>query len=103
MGHRVWVDRACASPRSSSHLPWLTATFLCSRICLLLPSRSILLYEMLCGMPPFRAKSRNALQTQITSAKVGGWAVQQPGPRWVLNEQIGCKVPAEMWTDCLGC
>ena len=25
----------------------------------------ILLYEMLCGVPPFRAKSRNTLQTQI--------------------------------------
>lgn len=33
-------------------------------------SIGILLYEMLCGMPPFRAKSRNALQTQITSGKV---------------------------------
>mmetsp|Transcript_19249 Transcript_19249/g.33208 ORF Transcript_19249/g.33208 Transcript_19249/m.33208 type:complete len:555 (+) Transcript_19249:239-1903(+) len=33
-------------------------------------STGILMYEMLCGMPPFRAKSRNALQTQITSGKV---------------------------------
>eukprot|EP00200_Dunaliella_tertiolecta_P003728 CAMPEP_0202360384 /NCGR_PEP_ID=MMETSP1126-20121109/13346_1 /ASSEMBLY_ACC=CAM_ASM_000457 /TAXON_ID=3047 /ORGANISM="Dunaliella tertiolecta, Strain CCMP1320" /LENGTH=747 /DNA_ID=CAMNT_0048954081 /DNA_START=226 /DNA_END=2469 /DNA_ORIENTATION=- len=33
-------------------------------------STGILLYEMLCGVPPFRAKSRNALQTQILSSKV---------------------------------
>lgn len=33
-------------------------------------STGILLYEMLCGMPPFRAKSRNALQNQILSSKV---------------------------------
>lgn len=33
-------------------------------------STGILLYEMLCGMPPFRAKSRNALQTQILTSKV---------------------------------
>lgn len=33
-------------------------------------STGILLYEMLCGVPPFRAKSRNALQNQILSAKV---------------------------------
>jgi hypothetical protein len=31
---------------------------------------SILLYEMLCGMPPFRAKSRQALQQQIASGKI---------------------------------
>jgi serine/threonine protein kinase len=33
-------------------------------------SIGILLYEMLCGMPPFRAKSRQALQAQITGGKV---------------------------------
>ncbi|KAL6753068.1 kinase-like domain-containing protein [Haematococcus lacustris] len=33
-------------------------------------STGILLYEMLCGVPPFRAKSRQALQQQILSAKV---------------------------------
>lgn len=32
-------------------------------------STGILLYEMLCGMPPFRAKSRQQLQTQIMGAK----------------------------------
>mmetsp|Transcript_22199 Transcript_22199/g.48473 ORF Transcript_22199/g.48473 Transcript_22199/m.48473 type:complete len:514 (+) Transcript_22199:245-1786(+) len=32
-------------------------------------STGILLYEMLCGVPPFRAKSRNALQQQIVQAK----------------------------------
>lgn len=31
--------------------------------------RSILLYEMLCGMPPFRGKSRQVLQQQILQAK----------------------------------
>lgn len=31
--------------------------------------RSILLFEMLCGVPPFRAKSRQALQQQICQAK----------------------------------
>ncbi|GIL85509.1 hypothetical protein Vretimale_13370 [Volvox reticuliferus] len=33
-------------------------------------STGILMYEMLCGVPPFRAKSRQALQQQIASAKV---------------------------------
>ncbi|GFR47425.1 hypothetical protein Agub_g9046 [Astrephomene gubernaculifera] len=33
-------------------------------------STGILMYEMLCGVPPFRAKSRQALQQQISSAKV---------------------------------
>lgn len=33
-------------------------------------SVGILLYEMLCGVPPFRAKSRSALQKQITSSKI---------------------------------
>jgi p70 ribosomal S6 kinase len=32
-------------------------------------STGILLYEMLTGQPPFRAKSRAALQQQITGAK----------------------------------
>mmetsp|Transcript_22204 Transcript_22204/g.48489 ORF Transcript_22204/g.48489 Transcript_22204/m.48489 type:complete len:182 (-) Transcript_22204:1240-1785(-) len=32
-------------------------------------STGILLYEMLCGMPPFRAKSRHVLQQQILSGK----------------------------------
>lgn len=32
-------------------------------------STGILLFEMLCGVPPFKAKSRNALQTQILNAK----------------------------------
>ena len=32
-------------------------------------STGILLFEMLCGVPPFKAKSRNALQSQILSAK----------------------------------
>jgi p70 ribosomal S6 kinase len=32
-------------------------------------STGILLYEMLAGQPPFRAKSRAALQQQITGAK----------------------------------
>jgi p70 ribosomal S6 kinase len=32
-------------------------------------STGVLLYEMLCGLPPFRAKSRNALQQQILTAK----------------------------------
>ncbi|GIL62360.1 hypothetical protein Vafri_16524 [Volvox africanus] len=33
-------------------------------------STGILMYEMLCGVPPFRAKSRQALQQQIASGKV---------------------------------
>ena len=33
-------------------------------------STGILLYEMLCGMPPFRAKSKNALQKLIVSGKL---------------------------------
>jgi serine/threonine protein kinase len=33
-------------------------------------SAGILLYEMLAGVPPFRAKSRQALQQQITQGKV---------------------------------
>lgn len=33
-------------------------------------STGILLFEMLCGIPPFRAKSRQALQQQIVSSKV---------------------------------
>ena len=33
-------------------------------------SVGILLYEMLCGMPPFRAKSRNQLQKQILGGKL---------------------------------
>mmetsp|Transcript_14126 Transcript_14126/g.34838 ORF Transcript_14126/g.34838 Transcript_14126/m.34838 type:complete len:551 (-) Transcript_14126:1063-2715(-) len=33
-------------------------------------STGILLYEMLCGVPPFRAKSRNQLQQQILQGKV---------------------------------
>ena len=32
-------------------------------------SVGILIYEMLCGVPPFRAKGRAALQRQITTAK----------------------------------
>lgn len=28
------------------------------------------MYEMLCGVPPFRAKSRQALQQQIATGKV---------------------------------
>ena len=33
-------------------------------------SVGVLLYEMLCGVPPFRAKGRPALQRMITSAKL---------------------------------
>ncbi|KAK9829756.1 hypothetical protein WJX72_007695 [[Myrmecia] bisecta] len=33
-------------------------------------SVGILLYEMLCGVPPFRAKSRNVLQKQILTSKL---------------------------------
>ncbi|KAG2438878.1 hypothetical protein HYH02_010676 [Chlamydomonas schloesseri] len=33
-------------------------------------STGILMYEMLCGVPPFRAKSRQALQQQIATGKV---------------------------------
>ena len=33
-------------------------------------STGILLYEMLCGMPPFRAKGRQQLQKQILAAKL---------------------------------
>lgn len=33
-------------------------------------STGILLYEMLCGIPPFRAKSRQALQQQILTGKI---------------------------------
>ena len=33
-------------------------------------SVGILLYEMLCGMPPFKAKGRKQLQAQILSAKL---------------------------------
>ena len=46
----------------------LTPSLCCPPPCV--PTRSILLYEMLCGVPPFRAKSRQALQQQITSGKV---------------------------------
>lgn len=33
-------------------------------------STGILLYEMLCGMPPFRNKSRSALQREILVGKI---------------------------------
>jgi serine/threonine protein kinase len=33
-------------------------------------SVGILLYEMLCGVPPFRARGREKLQKQIMSAKL---------------------------------
>ena len=33
-------------------------------------STGVLLFEMLAGVPPFRAASRNALQAQITGARV---------------------------------
>ena len=33
-------------------------------------SVGILLYEMLCGMPPFRAKGKTQLQKQILAAKL---------------------------------
>lgn len=33
-------------------------------------SVGVLVYEMLCGMPPFRAKSRQALQQQILTGKI---------------------------------
>lgn len=48
--------------------PWLCAD--CRLfLCCCCASRSVLLYEMLCGVPPFRAKNRQALQQQITGAK----------------------------------
>lgn len=45
-------------------------------------SVGVLLYEMLCGVPPFRAKSRPALQKLITTAKLKlpsecGWCAVQ--------------------------
>lgn len=48
--------------------PLTQVCLLCVSVVLVL--RSILLYEMLCGMPPFRAKSRNQLQQQILQGKV---------------------------------
>lgn len=54
------------------HTNYLLGPCLCADCCLFLcccTSRSVLLYEMLCGVPPFRAKNRQALQQQITGAK----------------------------------
>ena len=47
-------------------------------------STGILLYEMLCGMPPFRAKGRQQLQKQILSAKLKLPRTCRPSPhcRW---------------------
>ena len=42
-------------------------------------SVGILLYEMLCGTPPFRAKGRDKLQKQICAAKLK-LPRESPGP-----------------------
>ena len=46
-------------------------------------SVGILLYEMLCGVPPFRAKGRDKLQRQICAAKL-------KLPRECLCAKIAC-------------
>jgi p70 ribosomal S6 kinase len=51
-------------------------------------SVGILLYEMLCGVPPFRAKGRDKLQKQITSAKLK--LPREPCPRL---DKPSCGLP----------
>ena len=55
--------KRCSQCVSKSTVP--TVMSFCGRW-----SVGILLYEMLCGMPPFRAKSRNQLQKQILGGKL---------------------------------
>lgn len=49
-------------------------------------STGVLLYEMLCGMPPFRAKSRQQLQKQILSAKLKLPRECSAGPGRLINQ-----------------